>query len=81
MNAAPITDLSSATARASRPFGVRDKAGYMFGDIGNNLQFYLQASFFLVFCTDVMGIKAGHMGTLLLVARIIDAFTDRKSVV
>lgn len=76
MNSAPTTDRSSAPARAVRPFGLRDKAGYMFGDVGNNLQFYLQASFFLVFCTDVMGIKAAHVGTLLLVARIIDAFTD-----
>lgn len=76
MNAAPTTDLQTAPLGGPRPFGLRDRAGYMFGDVGNNLQFYLQASFFLVFCTDVMGIKAGHVGTLLLVARIIDAFTD-----
>lgn len=76
MNAAPAADLPSTSARATRPFGLRDRAGCMFGDIGNNLQFYLQASFFLVFCTDAMGNKAGHAGTLLLVARIIDAVTD-----
>lgn len=59
-----------------RPFGWRDKVGYMFGDFGNDFSFILQLLFFMVFYTDVMGIKATHVGTLFLVARIIDAFTD-----
>lgn len=59
-----------------RPFGWRDRIGYMLGDVGNNLTFYLQAAFFLIFYTNVMGISPGHVGTLLFVARIVDAFTD-----
>ncbi|WP_460465170.1 MFS transporter [Arthrobacter pigmenti] len=59
-----------------RPFGWRDKIGYMFGDFGNDFTFILQSTFFLIFYTNVMGISAGHVGTLLALARILDAFTD-----
>ncbi|HET8795728.1 MAG TPA: glycoside-pentoside-hexuronide (GPH):cation symporter [Arthrobacter sp.] len=59
-----------------RPFGWRDKIGYMFGDFGNDFTFLLQSSFFLIFYTNVMGISAAHVGTLLFAARILDAFTD-----
>jgi GPH family glycoside/pentoside/hexuronide:cation symporter len=59
-----------------RPFGWRDKFGYMFGDFGNDFTFLLQSAFFLIFYTNVMGINPAHVGTLLFAARIIDAFTD-----
>lgn len=60
----------------ARPFGFRDKLGYMFGDFGNDFTFILQAMFFTVFYTNVVGIQAAHVGTLLLVARLVDGFTD-----
>ena len=63
-------------AQAPRPFGWRDKFGYMFGDFGNDFTFLLQSTFFLIFYTNVMGISAAHVGTLLFAARILDAFTD-----
>lgn len=65
-----------ADSKRTRPFGLRDKLGYMCGDFGNDFSFLLQSLFFLVFYTDIMGIKAAHVGTLFLVARLIDAFTD-----
>ncbi len=48
----------------------------MFGDFGNDFTFLLQSSFFMLFYTNVVGITPGHVGTLLLVARIVDGFTD-----
>lgn len=59
-----------------RPFGMRDKLGYMFGDFGNDFTFILSSSFMLKFYTDVMGIAPGVVGTLMMVARFVDAFTD-----
>lgn len=67
---------TSVPTRTLRPFGWRDKIGYMFGDFGNDFTFMLQMMFFMVFYTDVMGINPAHVGLLFLVARIIDAFTD-----
>lgn len=61
---------------ATRPFGIRDKIGYMFGDFGNDFSFILQLMFFMVFYTNVIGIKPAHVGTMFLVARVLDAFTD-----
>ncbi|WP_124039667.1 MFS transporter [Neoactinobaculum massilliense] len=66
----------SAGVPSVRPFGIRDKIGYMFGDFGNDFTFILQSSFFLVFFTNVVGIEAAHVGILLLIARLLDAFVD-----
>lgn len=59
-----------------RKFGFRDKIGYMFGDFGNDFFFMLASTFLMVFYTKVLGISAMAVGTLFLVARCVDAFTD-----
>lgn len=59
-----------------RPFGFKDKIGYMFGDFGNDFTFILSSSFMLKFYTDVMGIYAAVVGVLMMAARFVDAFTD-----
>lgn len=59
-----------------RPFGMRDKLGYMFGDFGNDFTFILSSSFLLKFYTDVMGVSAGIVGIAMMVSRFLDAFTD-----
>ena len=59
-----------------RPFGIRDKLGYLFGDFGNDFTFILSSSFLLKFYTDVMGISAGVVGIIMMIARFVDAFTD-----
>ena len=59
-----------------RPFGLRDKLGYMFGDFGNDFTFILSSSFLLKFYTDVMGVSAGVVGIIMMLARFVDAVTD-----
>ena len=59
-----------------RPFGFRDKLGYLFGDFGNDFTFLLSSSFLLKFYTDVMGVNAGIVGVVMMIARFVDAFTD-----
>ena len=61
---------------ALRPFGWRDKIGYMMGNIANDFTFIFASLFLTVFYTDVLGINAGLVGTMFLIARIVDAFTD-----
>lgn len=61
---------------AVKPFGVKDKIGYMFGDFGNDFTFLLSSSFLLKFYTDVMAVDAYVVGIVMMVARIVDAFTD-----
>ena len=59
-----------------RPFGIRDKLGYLFGDFGNDFTFILSTTILMKFYTDVMGISAGAVGTIMMIARFVDAFTD-----
>ena len=59
-----------------RPFGVKDKVGYMFGNIANDLTFIMASMFLTVFYTDVLKIDALLVGTMFLLSRVVDAFTD-----
>jgi len=60
----------------SKPFGLKDKIGYLMGDIGNDFTFVLSSTFLLKFYTDVMGVPAAVVGTIIMIARFVDAFTD-----
>lgn len=62
--------------KAVKPFGIKDKLGYMFGDFGNDFTFLLSSTFLLKFYTDVMAVDAYVVGIVMMVARIVDAFTD-----
>ena len=68
--------MANTGTTAVRPFGMRDKLGYMFGDFGNDFTFMLSSSFMMVFYTDIMGVPAAIVGLLMMVARFVDAFTD-----
>ena len=68
--------MSSASNIEKRPFGIRDKLGYLFGDFGNDFTFILSSSFLLKFYTDVMGVAPWIIGLVITVARFMDAFTD-----
>ena len=59
-----------------RPFGMRDKLGYLFGDFGNDFTFILSTSILMKFYTDVMGVSAGIVGIIMMIARFADAVTD-----
>lgn len=62
--------------REERPFGMRDKLGYMFGDFGNDFSFIFASSYLMVFYTKVLGLPGAAIGVLFLAARVVDAFTD-----
>ncbi len=69
-----VSDM--ADGQQSRPFGLRDRLGYMFGDFGNDFTFILSSMFLMKFYTDVMGVSGGIVGAMMMVARFVDAFTD-----
>lgn len=70
-----MSNLNKSTNGAA-PFGIKDKLGYMFGDFGNDFSFIFASSYLMVFYTKVLGISGAVVGTLFLVARCVDAFTD-----
>lgn len=62
--------------KTARPFGMKDKIGYLLGDFGNDFFFILVASFLMVYYTYIYGLNPAAVGVLFLVARVWDAFAD-----
>lgn len=65
--------LQSAPAEE---INLKEKVGYGLGDFASQLLFAAAGTFLTFFYTDVVGISAGAVGTLMLVARVLDAFAD-----
>lgn len=63
-------------SKAMRPFGMRDKIGYAFGDFGCNMSFAFINSYLMVFYVTCMKIDAGHFAIIILLAKIFDAIND-----
>ncbi len=59
-----------------RKFGLRDKIGYMFGDLGNDFSFYFVSGYLMLYYTDILEINAALVGFIFFAARIWDAFMD-----
>jgi glucuronide carrier protein len=72
----------TTTALPSRHLGALEKQpataviGYGLGDFAMNLAFSMGTSFLLYYFTDVAGLTAAAVGTMFLVVRLWDAFTD-----
>lgn len=63
-----------AQDREVRKFGVRDQIGYTLGDIGGSFVNLYIGTFFILFCTYVLGVSPYFMGTMFLLGKIYDAF-------
>ncbi len=73
------TAARPAAAKAAGPgarLPLREKVGYGIGDFGFNLYWANISAFLLIFYTDVMGLAAAAVGTMMLVTKLVDAFTD-----
>ncbi len=56
--------------------GMGEKIGYSLGDLAANLVFQMMMIFQLKFYTDVFGLDGAIAGSVLLTARVVDAFVD-----
>jgi GPH family glycoside/pentoside/hexuronide:cation symporter len=66
-----------AEARAPKKvLGIVEKLGYAAGDAASVLFFRTFASYLMFFCTDVVGLTAGAIGTMLWTTRVFDAVND-----
>ena len=54
----------------------RELGGYAFGDLAGQTLINFVSTFFLLFCTNFLGIHPAVAGTIFLVARFWDAFND-----
>lgn len=54
----------------------KEKLGYAMGDVASNFYWRVFDVFLFFFYTDVVGLAPAAVGTMMLVTRIIDAFSD-----
>lgn len=57
-------------------FGMKDKLGYMFGDLGFNSLQVLVNSYFMLFCVNILGISSAHFAAIIFICKALDALND-----
>lgn len=55
---------------------VKEKLSYGFGDMGYSLPYNMASGFLLLYYVNVVGLPAAAVGTIFLVARLMDAVVD-----
>ncbi|RHW75326.1 MFS transporter [Colwellia sp. RSH04] len=60
----------------SEKLTLNEKIGYACGDVASNFYWRVFDVFLFIFYTDVFGLSAATVGTMMLVTRVIDAFSD-----
>jgi GPH family glycoside/pentoside/hexuronide:cation symporter len=55
---------------------LQEKVGYALGDVASNFYWRVFDVFLFIFYTDIFGLHPAAVGTMMLVTRIIDAFSD-----
>ena len=60
----------------SQKVSMAEKIGYSLGDCSANLVFQMMMIYQTKFYTDIFGLEGAIAGTVMLVARITDAFVD-----
>lgn len=64
------------TEKQIKPFGMRDKIGYAFGDMGCNFSFQLVSSYMYLFYTQCIGLSAANWAWIIIVSKVWDAIND-----
>ncbi len=60
----------------TKKFSLKESVGYACGDVASNFYWRVFDVFLFIFYTDVFGLSAAAVGTMMLVTRLIDAFSD-----
>ncbi|MFK3662428.1 glycoside-pentoside-hexuronide (GPH):cation symporter [Scandinavium sp. NPDC088450] len=71
-----MSAIAAEKRSAYERLSLKEKVGYGMGDAGSCMIWSVLALYLTWFYTDVYGLDAGIVGTLFLVIRIFDAFSD-----
>ncbi|NLH70292.1 MAG: hypothetical protein GX454_08965, partial [Brooklawnia sp.] len=61
---------------AQKPLTITNYLAYAAGDAANNLAFTMAGMFLTLYYTNVVGVEGAVIGTMFLIVRFVDAFTD-----
>ena len=72
-----MTDTASTAAAGEKKYlKWYNKVGYGSGDVAGNVVYVLLSAFVMIYLTDTAGLNAGVVGTLMMVSRLFDGFSD-----
>lgn len=72
-----MTDTTSAAAAGEKKYlKWYNKVGYGSGDVAGNVVYVLLSAFVMIYLTDTAGLNAGIVGTLMMLSRLFDGFSD-----
>lgn len=63
-------------AQYAENIGIGEKIAYGGGDLASNLILVLTSTFVTFFYTDALGLNAAVIGTIMMLSRVFDGFTD-----
>lgn len=66
--------MNNKLSKSSNELSFKEKVTYSFTDLAGNLLYCIIGSYALYFFTDVYGLSVAMAGSILLLARVIDAF-------
>jgi glucuronide carrier protein len=70
------TDQMTVTTQQAEPLTTKNYLAYAAGDAANNVSFLMSSIFLILYYTNVVGVEGAVIGTMFLVIRFVDAFTD-----
>ena len=72
-----MNDTASTAAAGEKKYLTwYNKVGYGSGDVAGNVVYVLLSAFVMIYLTDTAGLNAGVVGTLMMVSRLFDGFSD-----
>lgn len=71
LNAEYVKNITNAPA-----FGIKDKIGYMLGDLGFNSLQVIVNTYLMLFCVNVLGVRATHFALVVFICKALDALND-----
>ncbi|OMG18688.1 MFS transporter [Actinomyces naeslundii] len=73
---APTAGIGLEAASEKKYLKWYNKVGYGSGDVAGNVVYVLLSAFVMIYLTDTAGLNAGVVGTLMMVSRLFDGFSD-----
>lgn len=71
-----IKQTASPSSKYVENIGIGEKIAYGGGDLASNLILVLTSTFVTFFYTDALGLNAAIIGTIMMLSRVFDGFTD-----
>ena len=72
-----MNDTTRTTAAGEKKYLTwYNKVGYGSGDVAGNVVYVLLSAFVMIYLTDTAGLNAGIVGTLMMISRLFDGFSD-----